>query len=243
MKKIFVALMLISFFAFSQDTPQLEGIGKFKINKTTISIVNDLSKELRVSLKKINSSQQEFDEDRNDDHYIGNYILELIRDTINQYESPAYSSNCPNVKVFKIRSYEIAGIKIEKIYLHFYNDILIEFECENNDQLREAMRLKYGKSKLDFKEKEIKCTYTSNGNQITYKEISSTESWYNSDTTVTGTCLLNVYYSEKCEKSTINILSISNYKFSKTIYDCDKANREATEARKNAQKKSKLSEF
>lgn len=147
----------------------LEGIGNFKLGKTTIKIINDLEKELYNVAKNeaekswgemeqpyknemINASLKDFKKNRkiysasdeNDFIYDKTIMLQLFPNQTDSLDNPSKYSYCPDVKIYKILYYTISNIELEDLYLTFYKDTLVELKCDENEKIIEAMKYKYG---------------------------------------------------------------------------------------------------
>lgn len=116
-----------------------DGIGNFKIGKTTILIIKDMEGNLKTRARKVNDSSDEY-------FWIGgSKILQLMPNPSHDYSNPSKISYCPDVKIFKIESYNISSIELENLYLTFYRDTLVELKCDENEKIAKAMEYKYGK--------------------------------------------------------------------------------------------------
>lgn len=131
MKKSFLLFILLSSLVFGQD---IDGIGIFKINKTTTSIIDFLSKSDKYELQKCTD-----------------YMLICTSVNMNKKSilEPAKLDvmNYPmiqNEKKYFILNYEVAGIKIRSIELNFYDNILYKINIETPDiLLTKALQEKY----------------------------------------------------------------------------------------------------
>ena len=119
----------------------LEGIGNFKLGKTTLSIINDLELSLKTKVNKVYNNTDEYS------FIIDTKILQLLPNPNQKYvfENPSKYSFCPDVKIFKIKKITISGIEIENLFLTFYKDTLVELKCDENDNIYKALEYKYGK--------------------------------------------------------------------------------------------------
>lgn len=148
-----------------------EGIGNFKIGRTTINIITDLEKELYNMAKAeaekswglmeqpyknemINTSLIDFKKNRRIysasgentfSPYDKTIILQLLPNPTDSLNNPSKFSYCPDVKVFKILNYTISNIELKDLYLTFNKDTLVELKCDENEKITEALEYKYGK--------------------------------------------------------------------------------------------------
>ena len=215
MKKILTLLFLISLITgYSQDV-KIEGIGKFKISKTTINIIDELSKEMKVDILKTNDDYEIYKKDQNSKKY----IYQLIASQVDIIHNIPYSKFCPKTVVYKISGYEIATFYLNKIYLTFYNDTLVKFNCDYVDKLDDALVLKYGEPKRTNTEKEINCTFIHTGAKITYKEIDIHHIWKNDN--IKAIVHFWKYYTSDCEEHFISNFSVENELKTRFISDCE----------------------
>lgn len=128
--KIFLTIILLvlsNIHLYSQ-----EGIGKFKINKSTIDVIKDVGSEIGKTYEIIN-----FLEFYNN-HYNGEDLKfqEIIMDT---------TTICKNSRIFYLSEYTISNIKLKEIYLVFFKEILVEFRCIKSKELDLLFSKKYGR--------------------------------------------------------------------------------------------------
>lgn len=223
-------------YKLSSQISKIEGIGNFKISKTTTLIISELEKELNTNTIKVHSVLEIFDLEKK-----SNAIAEILPDTIDEYSSPIKASFCPDVKVFYINKYKISEITCKDVYLTFYKGLLTEFQCDVSDELSEAMVIKYGKPTKEKKEKYIDCFYNYSGNVVKHKEITVYEKWNNVN--IKAQIYSSEYFNNSCEKSFISILTIYKDGVDKLISACDKKMQQTLKTRRLKEKKDKLSGF
>ena len=124
MKKCFLFLIFIlfNFTLYSQ-----EGIGTFKINKTNISIITDVEKDIGIKCEITNMDE---------------FYTNLYNDNVKFQEIIQSDSN---VRLFYLSNYTISNIKLNDVYLLFYKDILINFTCDRNSDMDLLFTKKYGR--------------------------------------------------------------------------------------------------
>jgi hypothetical protein len=234
MKRLLLLTILFANTAFAQD--KVSGLGKFKLKVTTTAITDEVAKELNSKLKVVNNYSDEIGY-----KYGKPSIIELKVDTTKEYGSPIYAHECLAARVFYINEYTIANIKIKDIYLTFLNDTLVNIRCERNTELNEAFELKYGEPKKEYKEKEVKCTYTYTGADVTYIEQSLSSTWYNGD--ISCTFQLSKHYDSKCEKQLLSYCYFTVEGSITEITVCDRKIEEEREKRKKSEKKTTLGDL
>jgi len=224
---------LINSNSFAQTKP--EGIGKLKIGKTTIAIIDQLKDEF--DLKHYNvinpTGENTFDQKAfaNESAY-----AELLPDTNDSKQSPLHAHICPFTRTFEFANYTVAGINLRRLYLVFYKDTLQSIQCDGMRELEQAMTLKYGPAKSDVAEKEVNCNYSSSGAVTVSKEISNAKHWGEGD--IIGTSYLHKYYTDQCTEILIYTFTIENIRFMSYLNDCDSDER-LGRVRKEAELKAK----
>jgi len=216
---------------------KIRGFGKLKLGSTT-EILNDMgySKIERIS--------------NDDDYYEKVYdnpkakkIFELIADTNEKYQVVS-SSLDKRVRVFKVPKYSVTkNIKIESVELTFFNDSLIYIQCDYNEQLTEALTIKYGEPEIDIKEKEKQFTSTYTGNAITKIEETFTSEWQTNDSMVSCRSFLKKYYNSDGEERFISYVSLSDISHFAEIMEEEKRVKERIKNRELLEKKKALEGF
>jgi hypothetical protein len=148
---IFLSIIFLYATTFGQD--KIEGIGKFKLKKTTTAYLDTLVKEKDFDRETIHSFEEYFSLRSRT-----NKLAEIFPDTVKTYNSPSYSHYCADARVFYIPKIEIAGIVLTDTYLTFYKDTLVDINTDYSSQITEAFGLKYGEPQIETKDKEVKCT-------------------------------------------------------------------------------------
>jgi len=158
-KSILVALLAILCLAVkAQET--FKGIGIFKIGIDT-SVLYNYVKENKFQLRAITS----------DDQYInattlsGYGIIGKLYHNLEEKDILRHLSNCPEVKEFSISSYDIAGISLKNVRLIYYKDRLFSFECEYNNNAKDAIEAKYGALPVKMTYDTSKCIYNLTGHE------------------------------------------------------------------------------
>jgi hypothetical protein len=232
---LLLCFITISYICNAQE--KISGIGKFKLRETTISIIEDLSKELKSKVVAVNNFNDYYDLKRKPK----NKILELLPDTTTKNNSPSYATEYPGYRVFYMPSYEISNIKIKDVVLLFLNNVLVELHCDYSRELNEAIELKYGTPKKENTEKDVNCTFVNSGNKITYKDETFRSLWINGD--ITWTSSIRRYYDSSCKESILaySSLEIEGYHDQRNAWD--KKAIEKRRLREKENKKSSLTDF
>lgn len=116
-------------FVFSQ---KIDGIGKFKIDKTTPSIIDNIKKETGLDCDITN-------------------VMEFYGKETNDTVLQEILLNCKNTKLYYISHYKLENINLNNVYLMFYNDELIEFRCDKNKDLDILFTRKHGRPYIQQK--------------------------------------------------------------------------------------------
>lgn len=122
---------------------KIEGIGVFKIGKTKIKIINQILEEKKVELENFDNIKQS----RWLKYRIDFVVAELTPNITDDKLNPLLTCFCPDVRVFFIKEYKIAGINLLNIHLKFYKNTLIAFYCDSNDELQQSLTTNYGEPK------------------------------------------------------------------------------------------------
>jgi hypothetical protein len=218
MKIVTFFLLLVSTSLFAQD--KIEGIGRFKINKTTTSLLDTLAKEYGVKITKI-SKDGDFrkivikNESKNK-----NCIIELLKNlSDDRIDQIPFAYSCEATRVFYIQKYEVAGIGLTELYITFIDDKLISIFCNYDAKVKEALRLKYGAGKVEYETKEIRCVYKLTGNIVTEEEYSSSEDWTNGN--IVATLSFSRSYDNECKKEITSYLLIKNTPMYSRLLSCE----------------------
>lgn len=138
---LFIAISII---AVGQS--KIEGIGKFKLGKTTVGYIDTLCQENHF--KKIKVREQptlnpkiltiDYEKLLNNK----DQIIEFLPDTI--YCMNIYSRLCKKARVFAIPKITISGIVFSKTILTFFDGVLINIRTDYHTEIEDAIKLKYG---------------------------------------------------------------------------------------------------
>lgn len=239
MKAIFTYLLILFCFSRSnaQDQfPPMEGIGKFKVNAANLSLVEEISQELKCKVNLINSFEAyyQFSKDSPKIYQIAPYDKSFS-------SNPPHSPNCQGVEVFYINKYTVSSIPMSEVFLTFKDGLLVQFQCEPTTEFREAIKLKYGSGQLETVNETVKCVTKLTGITTEYEANKYYQKWATGN--ISATLTLATYYNDKCQKRYINSFLVKDSLVMKDISECESTNRkEAMQAKEQEQKK-KLSDF
>lgn len=235
MKRILVLfLVIVCTTSFGQD--KIEGIGRFKLKKTTVAYIDTLEKEKKFDRESIRSWNDFFKL-----RFKKDKIAEVFADTLNTYNSTSYSHYCSDTRVFYISRIEIAGIELTDTYLLFYKDTLVAINTDYKSEIAEAFKLKYGEPQLEKKETETKCTLKLTGSELSYTDPMYYQYWTNND--IRCTAAIGYYRDSKCEKQTLSYITISINKLVEKINECDNREKDRIRGKQDLDKKKKLDDF
>lgn len=234
-----ITFLILSISLITVGQNKIEGIGKFKLKKTTIKYIDTLCIEKNFERQPIRTIREYF----NSKHKI-NLIVEVFPDTVKFEVSPLSIPNshfCKVTRVFFIPRITISGIEVSGTFLTFYNDTLVEILSDYSNEVVDAFELKYGKPEIDKKEKEENCIDKETG--TTKSTISTTyyQRWNNND--IKCSAILEDYYDDNCEKTNFGLITISCLRFQEKIYDCDNQEKERIRKNQDVLKKKKLNDF
>jgi hypothetical protein len=217
----------------ARQSPGLDGIGLFRIGVTDTTDLQAFAKSKGTFVGVMEDEADVYtptDETK---------IALVVPSEDGNYT--VHSTLCPKAQVYYLSSYEVAGIRLSEVYLTFYSKKLIEFKCEYSSELVDALTLKYGKPKTDIKERPRNCVFVHTGNKITYKDVTTRESWENGGIHASATIMK--WYDSSCEKHLGSYFAISNSHQVLTVYSCSEAQEKARAQVMQQQRKKKLSDL
>ncbi len=174
--KIIALLLICPFFAMSQS--KIEGIGKYKIGKSTIAIIDSVKSELSYRFGMGYST----------------YIFESVPDSTSS-DPTVY---CSGVRVFiSIEGLRISGIELGYTRFTFYRDTLIRMEFNYDFELEHFLTLKYGNPILKDESRTINCTYKLTGRSVAEREERVTKTWSNGK--IKATSKIDKRLNDKCK--------------------------------------------
>jgi len=231
--KLMLLFWLIPILNFAQSN--IEGIGKFKIKKTTIAYLDTICKEQDLDRVIFRNFQDQMKGGRRAK------LAEIIADTLTMYSSPSHARFRKEVKVFYISKMRISTIDITNTYLTFYRDTLVDINTDFTLDISQALELKYGKGEVEQKDKIINCTITFTGQKVEHTETMFYTRWRNGD--ITCTAAVGDYFDNECKKQSLSYISIITFKAYKKVGDCDEEMKAKIKARKDTNKKKELKDF
>ncbi len=235
---LFFFCSFLSVLSFGQN--KLEGIGKFKIKKTTTAYLDTLSKEQDFERTTIKSFMDNFMLTNQI-----NKIAEIFPDTVNTYNSPPNAHYSKDVRAFYIPTIKISEIDISNTYLIFYKDTLVGINTNYTSEIADAFEVKYGNPAISKMEKVVKCTLKLTGGIVTYVDTTFYYTWENGE--IKCIAAISDYHNSECEKKKFSYISINIEKISQKISDFDFKESERimnkNKVIQNNEKKKKLTDF
>ncbi|PKO01664.1 MAG: hypothetical protein CVU43_11810 [Chloroflexi bacterium HGW-Chloroflexi-5] len=206
----------------------IEGLGKFKIGKTKISIINDLEKELNTKVVVISDGYKIFLKKKEP-----KYIIED--------RSYGLFSSCPDVKEYHISVYNIADMQIKELQLGFYKDVLFRIDCNSSKELEEALKIKYGEPELKWDKKSVSCIYKYSGNEVNYNDNTFTLKWQNGN--IMATNYLKSWHDDKCKEQFAHKLHIADIHIFSIAFNCEMKVKHQHESDEKQKRIKKLKDF
>lgn len=144
-------------YADRKSNTKIKGFGKLKLWESS-KVVTEAGMPI-VSIKTNTEYMRRVYEKTK-----GSAVYELVYDA--KVKDKIYEATSDNrVKIYCIPNYQITDqIKLVALTLKYFNDSLFSVECKYNNDLEEALTLKYGESKSSVKSKEMDKTYTTEWN-------------------------------------------------------------------------------
>lgn len=226
-----VTAFLLSTSCLAQS--KINGIGPFKIGKTTIGIVNQIAQESGDSLRSYDSNYY-LDEGRL-------RIIELISNKADLSKSPTAVLFSPNTRVFLVSTYRVAGIDLNNLYLTFKGDQLARIACSGAEKLTDALLTKYGEVPIKTTKTKSVCVYKSTGNKLDIVDATYIRRWVNG--TVIAEDYTSKIYNSNCKEEYTALFSVTDKLVYSTMLQAHAATLKKIKQSRAAQKKSVLSEF
>lgn len=227
--------VLASGFCFGQE--KIEGIGKFKIGKTSIEVIRELETELSASIETINT----INDRRVYSPGQSAAIYQVLPNRDQPLMSAIHASFCATVKVYLIPNYTISGIKIKNMYLSFENDVLQVLTIDSSTEIDEALTSKYGEPALNVDKKTVNCVYKLTGATVPYEDVTYRKKWING--TIEAESTLMKYYNSECKVNYINYLTVQDTRSATAMLKCSNAERDQLRDAKKEEKKKSLKDF
>lgn len=226
----FLLTTLITLPVRSQD--KIEGIGKFKIGKSSIDITNQIATEFLTDIKLISNMSEQYKSYRPS-------IVELETNRDNSPDRPRRAPHCEKLRGFYINKYKVADIEIESIYLTFKDDILIEFLTEKPRSILTPIAQKYGEAKTAIRYDSSYCWY--DGKKEVRTNVHYLSQWLNGDIHTTN---VEAYiYDKECRRRPTIYFNVYSEKALKEANVCENQVKASFDkAREDAEKK-KLKDF
>jgi hypothetical protein len=175
----------------------IEGLGPFKIGKTTPSIIKDLEKKLRTRCVYIKTLRQKAD--------IGDKVK------IGRLLQGAANIPCKRIEKYILNKFALIGLEIYQIELTFFDHILIEISAyEFPEALQSAFSIKYGPPTKETKEEteSKECTYLLTG--IIPKDLKIIHEY--SQDSIQTSFISGYSYNKVCRKIAYRVLIILDKK-------------------------------
>lgn len=150
MKSTLLLTLLLPLSALAQ--PAIEGLGIFKLGKSTPDIVQQYAREKGAMLEKVSTINKLYTK-----RYNEITVKEVATNTGATDEEPSDGSYCPNVRTFYLSEYTIAEVKIESIFLVFYENVLSRIYTTNDYSINRPFTEKYGPGKQRLETVLTKC--------------------------------------------------------------------------------------
>jgi hypothetical protein len=232
MKKVVVLLFLSPFFASAQNV--IDGIGKLKLGSSpaVLSEIGYTSDPIEVKERDVYFDKV-YKKSKGTDVY-------LILPNEKLESKITGSSFHPNVKMYCIPSYQpVEGVVIESLTLKYWNDSLYYINCNNPSKLIEAFELKYGKAKLDLKEKEREYV-NGYGNTITKIDKTYTQTFDTGNPKIECESILSIWHDSKGKESFIHFLTLNYVDIYELVNEYDKNKEQEIKDNKEKEKRKGL---
>jgi len=235
MKKILLIISIFPLVTIAQvqiiDNPNykpisLEGIGPFKIDQSTTSIIDSISKAGKVKVQETVSPLGSIPE-----------IMGRIKSTVSIYEleknpgdtnSDVHAMSQKDVRVFYLNYFDAGEVKINNIYLKFYRDTLMEFACnplpskDSSENISVAFRKKYGEpGSITTMKKAVVCHSVRGSGFNNYEESFTSFLWVTENRAISAFEFINISYPD-CKAKTTHLFTITDDKKNKIVDENEK---------------------
>lgn len=238
MKYVMIVLLISPILSIGQN--KIDGIGQFRIGKTTTNIVSQISDDKRVKIKESHSALDEYRVDGSLYKKTKNIFI-IVEPAPGDIDNVNYLHN-PDYKCYFIDYYEISGVPVSKIYLYFFKDTLYSIKCDGGVELDEALTLKYGEPEIKTETKKVKCSSRLAG-EFEVEERNHTSRWSTGIDSIKAVSYTSMYYNSKCEKSYMSFFHLTNGELSARLNSIEVDYRANKKSQQNSDKKKSLSDF
>lgn len=239
MKYLIFKLLIISpLLSFCQN--KIDGIGQFRIGKTTTAAIDQMANDKNVKINTASTSMDRYLAD-GETYKITKNIFVLAAPSGDDFEDPHFKHS-KDVKVYLIDYMEISGVPFSKLYLSFYKDTLYSIYSEGRSEIREAMTTKYGEPVLKVIKKKIKCTSRLAGT-FEVEQANYDSQWATGFPAIKAILYTGVYYNSKCEKMPYSYFNIKNEALDSKIKAQEEILIKEKEAAEKERNKKALSNF
>lgn len=121
---------------------------------------------------------------------------------------------CPHIRLFKADVAGIDGLPVTNLLLLFYDNKLMQIDCDSNDAVQQAFRRKYGSGILQPQKSIALCAGQADKPMLIQQEI-----WTNGD--VTARIIRTEGFTADCRKETTQGIVIVNRRIVSLVSECD----------------------
>lgn len=167
-------LLLITFVFFISNTlfsQEIEGLGFFKINKTTIEETKNYFKENKIKIETIKDWRAE------NRIITGSGLRRETAGIIHPGIDVIYRPECYEMVKIIIKKLTIADTDFNNLELDYYNDVLVKIKANSNNDYYEALTKKYGNALKEYNSVEYTCVYNITGVERTLEGYSNKTVW------------------------------------------------------------------
>lgn len=203
---------MLTGFCYGQS--KIEGVGQFKIGKTTLAIIDELKSN-------------------------GVFVKEMKPDT-NKLNSVPFASYCSQTRVFSLGTVTVSGVELQYPFLKFYNGILIDFYCDGTTSLSDALHTKYGNPAVKSEKKIINCS-NALGVRTQQEETLFESTWSNGN--ILAVYVLNKRYDDQCKLDYVRSFHLYDIQASNQECSCNAVVLKRLQGKQTEQQKNNLKDF
>jgi len=229
---LFVILLISPGWVMGQE--KIKGLGEFKINESDTIVVYQYAQKAN---KIIGVLCNMIDESRKNSEF----VYKLQKDEGPHTLNPIYYSLCPEVVVFSIPTYKVAGIEITNMHLYFYQNKLVRISSDGSYSLMNALETKYGAPQFYTHEGTTEVTLKATKSKIDMPEKTYFNTWNNEG--ISATCTLTDSFDEDGVKELSSFFWIEDTSAYQIAKGCDQEARKILKEKEKEENKRKLLEL
>ncbi len=194
-------IITIIFFILSLSNFAQDRLDEFIIGKTSVLIIEKIEREIGINC-----------ETSNDLDFYNTSIMNEKKNIL--FCEILLDEKCLELKLFYISQYDIEDIRLNDVYLFFYNDILIQIVCNKSQKIEELFTKKYGNPL-----KTEKITLNIQSSEMQYDEKIVELRWKKGN--IKAISCINTQFFDNIPRDAGSYFTIYDIEKKKIIKDCN----------------------